>query len=204
MRVLVVGGTGLIGEAVADALEGRGHAAIRVGFRRGDATVDLADPSSILEMYRTVGEVDAVVSTAGVAVFGAVEELDDAAWAASLANKLMGQVRLVRFGIDHLNEGASFTLTTGTLSQRPTPGTAAVATVGGAVESFVRAAALDVEGRYRINVVSPGWVAESRQAMGLDPLPGIWARDLAEYYLHCLDTDITGHVFEAEGPIGEG
>jgi NAD(P)-dependent dehydrogenase (short-subunit alcohol dehydrogenase family) len=166
--------------------------------------VDLADPASILEMYRTVGEVDAVVSTAGVAAFGAVEEVDDAAWASSLENKLMGQVRLVRVGLDQLTEGASFTLTTGTLSQRPTPGTVAVATVGGALESFVRAAALDVEGRYRINVVSPGWVAESRQAMGLEPMPGIWARDLAAYYVHCVESTVTGEVLEAEAPMARG
>ena len=204
MRVLVVGGTGLIGGAVADALEGRGHEPIRAGFSGGEARVDLASPASILDLYRQVGSLDAVVSTAGVATFGAFEDLDDEAWASSLANKLMGQVRLVRVGLDHLSEGASFTLTTGTLSQRPTPGTAAVAAVGGAVESFARAAALDVEGRYRINVVSPGWVAESRQAMGLDPMPGIWARDLAEYYLRCLEREVTGEVFEAEGPIAEG
>ena len=61
-----------------------------------------------------------------------------------------------------------------------------------------RAAAIDLDGRYRVNVVSPGWVAESRQAMGLDPMPGIWAKDLAAHYLRLVEGDATGQVVEAE------
>jgi NAD(P)-dependent dehydrogenase (short-subunit alcohol dehydrogenase family) len=201
MRILLVGGTGTIGAAAADALEGRGHDVVRVGARAGTPRVDLEDPESIRHLYDSVGPVDSVVCAAGVAVFGALGELDDAAFTTSIANKMMGQVNLVRSGLGRVREGGSFTLTSGTLSQRPTPDTAAVAMVGGAVESFARAAALDLEGRYRVNVVSPGWVAESRVRMGLEPMPGIWAADLAEYYVRCVEGDASGRTFEAEQPI---
>jgi NAD(P)-dependent dehydrogenase (short-subunit alcohol dehydrogenase family) len=103
-----------------------------------------------------------------------------------------------------VSEGGSFTLTTGTLSQRPTPGTSAVAMVGGGVESFVRAAALDLEGRYRVNAVSPGWVAESRVKLGLEPMPGIWAKDLAAYYVRCVEGELSGQTLEAEEPMAAG
>jgi NAD(P)-dependent dehydrogenase (short-subunit alcohol dehydrogenase family) len=201
MRILVVGGTGTIGEAVVSALEERGHAVVRAGRSGGDHRVDLSDPSSIEALYAAVGPVDAVVCTAGVARFGALDELDDEAFAASIANKLMGQVNLVRRGLATVAQGGSFTLTTGTLSQRPTPGTSAVAMTGGAVESFVRAAAIDLDGRWRVNAVSPGWVAESRVKMGLDPMPGIWAADLAAYYVRCVEGAVSGKTFEAEGPL---
>jgi NAD(P)-dependent dehydrogenase (short-subunit alcohol dehydrogenase family) len=69
---------------------------------------------------------------------------------------------------------------------------------GAAVEGFARAVALDLDGRYRVNVVSPGWVAESRVASGLDPLPGIWARDLAVYYRRLVEGDESGAVHVAE------
>ena len=197
MRVLHIGATGTIGEAVAGAIEAAGHDVVRVGHTSGDHTVDLADPSSIEALYDEVGTVDAVVCTAGVAEFGPVDELGDEGYEKSIANKLMGQVNLVRFGLGKVSEGGSFTLTSGTLTTDPDPGTAAVAMVGGAVEAFARAAALDLEGRYRLNVVSPGWVAESRREMGMDPEPGIWADDLAAYYVRALSGDETGEVTEA-------
>jgi NAD(P)-dependent dehydrogenase (short-subunit alcohol dehydrogenase family) len=201
MRILIVGGTGTIGAATAEALEARGHEVVRVGHRDGDHTVDLADPVSIDALYAEVGPVDAVVCTAGVAVFGGIEDLEDAAYETSIANKMMGQVNLVRAGLNAVPENGSFTLTTGTLSQRPSAGTVAVAMVGAGVEAFVKAAALDLEGRWRLCAVSPGHVAESRVASGLDPMPGIWARDLAEYYVRCVEGEATGVVFEADQPI---
>ena len=100
-----------------------------------------------------------------------------------------------------MTEGGSFTLTTGTLTTKPGPGAAAVAMVGGGVEAFVRAAAVDLQGLYRVNVVSPGWVAESRRAAGLDPESGIWAADLAEYYVRSVEGDQTGEVAEAESAL---
>jgi NAD(P)-dependent dehydrogenase (short-subunit alcohol dehydrogenase family) len=201
MRVLVVGGTGTIGVAVVRALERAGHDVVPVGVSSGDLTVDLSDKASIQALYEEVGAVDAVVCAAGVAKFGVLEELEDADFQSSIENKMMGQVNLVRLGIGRVAEDGSFTLTTGGLSQNPTPGTSAVAMVGAGVEGFVKGAALDLEGRYRVNVVSPGWVAESRQRMGLEPMPGIWAADLALYYLTCVEGDMSGQILAAERPM---
>ena len=47
-----------------------------------------------------------------------------------------------------------------------------VTTVNAAVEAFVRATAVEPL-NVRVNAVSPGWVAETLQAMGRDPAPGI-------------------------------
>ena len=198
MKILLVGATGMIGSAVAKALEAEGDTVVSAGHSSGQYTVDLADPKSVRTLIEFVGSLDAIVCTAGVAHFGAVEELDDGAFESSIANKLMGQVNLVRFGLSAVKEGGSFTLTSGTLSVRPTVGSAAVAMVGGGVESFVRAAALDLGGRYRVNAVSPGWLAESRQAIGLAPMPGIWAAELAQYYVALVHGTKNGEILEAE------
>lgn len=198
MRVLLVGATGTVGSAIATALESAGDSVVSAGLSSGDYKVDLAEPQAVRALIDAVGPVDALVCAAGLAQFGSVEELDDQAYKLSLSNKLMGQVNLVRFGLDTVRPNGSFTLTSGTLSTRPTLGTAAVAMVGGGVEAFVRAAALDLKGRYRVNAVSPGWVAESRQAMGLAPMPGIWAHDLAKHYVSFVHGNRTGVVEEAE------
>ena len=203
MKVLHVGATGTIGSAVAEALEAAGHDVVRVGHSSGDHTVDLSDKESIRRLYDDVGSVHAVVCTAGVAAFGPLDELDDDDWRTSLDNKLMGQVNLVRLGLGRVADGGSFTLTSGTLTHDPEPGTVAAAMVGGAVEAFARAAALDLEDRYRVNVVSPTSVAESREEMGLDPEPGIWAAELAEYYLRWLTRNESGRVVEAVEAIDD-
>ncbi|MSR20171.1 MAG: short chain dehydrogenase [Gemmatimonadetes bacterium] len=198
MRVLVVGATGTIGSAVAAALGARGHEVVSAAATRGDLSVDLADPASIAALYAAAPSVGAVVCAAGRAEFGKLADLSDEAFRASLASKLMGQVNLVRYGIGRVMEGGSFTLTSGGLSQVPAPGTTAVTMTGAAVEAFARAAALDLAGRYRVNVVSPGWVAESRVQAGLPPMPGIWAKDLAARYVALVEGDVTGQVVSAE------
>jgi NAD(P)-dependent dehydrogenase (short-subunit alcohol dehydrogenase family) len=194
MRVLIVGGTGLIGGAVASTLGARGHAVVRAGVDDGDVQVDMSDSRSIEAMYATIESPDAVVCAAGVAQFGPLAQLTDEQFASSIASKLMGQVNLVRRGLGRVHEGGSFTLTSGDLSQLPSPGSTVVTMTGAAVEAFARAAALDLVGRYRVNVVSPVWVAESRVRAGLPPMPGIWVKDLAEYYVRLVEGEATGQV----------
>jgi len=201
MRILHVGATGTIGSAVAAALAARKHEVVRVGRSDGDLRVDLADPTSIEALYGASGPVDAVVCTAGVARFGPLEKLTDEDFRSSLANKLMGQVNLIRRGLGTVREGGSFTLTSGTLSAEPEEATSAVAMAGGAVEAFARAAAIDLAGRWRVNVVSPAAVADSRVARGLDPMPGIWAKDLALYYVALVEDHRTGELVTAEKPM---
>lgn len=196
VRILVAGGTGLIGSAVSFALEARGHEVVRASLTDGDVRFDMTDLRSIESMYAAIDAPDAVVCAAGVAHSGPLEELSDGAFADSIASKLMGQVNLVRRGLGRVREGGSFTLTSGDLSQLPVRGSTAVTMTGAAVEAFARAAALDLAGRYRINVVSPVWVAEARVRAGLPPMPGIWAKDLAEYYVRLVEGEGTGQVVD--------
>jgi NAD(P)-dependent dehydrogenase (short-subunit alcohol dehydrogenase family) len=128
--------------------------------------VDVANPESIGLRYRDIGWVDAVVSAAGQARFAAFTQLSDTDFQLGLSNKLMGQVNLVRRGLEHLADGGSFTLTSGILARLPSPGRTAISMTNAAVEAFGRAAALELPRGLRINVVSPGWVAETLAAMG--------------------------------------
>ena len=84
MKILHVGATGTVGTAIASALEGEGDEVVRVGYSSGDRTVDLGNPGSVRSLLSAVGPLDGVVCSAGVARFGALEDLDDAAFQASL------------------------------------------------------------------------------------------------------------------------
>lgn len=198
MRVMIVGGTGTIGSAIAAALSGR-HEVLRVGASSGDLQVDLADKASIVSLYDAAGAVDAVVSAAGIARFGSLDTLKDDDFSFSLQNKLMGNVNLVRLGVGRVREGGSFTLTTGNLSRDPQPESAIASMVGAGLEAFAGAVALELEGRYRLNVVSPGWVRETMEALGMDSSPGMPAAELAAHYVEAVEGTMTGQILEPQG-----
>ena len=201
MKILVVGATGTIGVAVTQALEAR-HELLRASHSRSALKVDLADRDSIKRLYAKVGRVDAVVSVAGQAAFRPLLALSDADFALGLTNKLMGQVNLVRFGIEVLADGGSFTLTSGILSRQPMPGGAAISMVNAGLEGFVRAAALDLPRGIRINAVAPGWVRETLVAMKMDPSGGVPASQLARTYVKCVEGTMTGEILDAVGVAG--
>jgi hypothetical protein len=83
-----------------------------------------------------------------------------------LQDKFMGQVNAVLAGQEFMNDGGSFTLTSGILSEDPIRFGATASPVNGALESFVRAAAIELSRGLRINVVSPTLLAESLDSYG--------------------------------------
>jgi NAD(P)-dependent dehydrogenase (short-subunit alcohol dehydrogenase family) len=193
MKVLVVGATGTIGKAVVAALNR--HEVIRVARKGADIHADILDEQSIHRMFERAGKVDALVSAAGSGSFKPLRELTNDDFELSLRDKLMGQVNLVRFGIPWVTE--SFTLTSGVLSSEPAPGSAAISLVNAALEGFGRAAAIELA-PVRVNVVSPPWVSETLQAMGMDASGGMPAADVARSYVRAVqDRAITGQVIDS-------
>lgn len=165
MKIIIVGGTGLIGSAVAKELGPR-HEIITVGHTKGDMNVDILDNKSIENLYQKIGKFDALVSTLGKVVFAEFDELDEQKFFVGLKDKLMGQVNLVTMGCRYINDNGSFTLTSGILSQNPIRSGVAASMVNGAINSFVIAAAIEMPRKIRINVVSPTVIAEAMDNYG--------------------------------------
>jgi len=196
MKVVVVGATGTIGSAVVRAIESR-HEVIPVSFSKSAIKVDVADKSSIERMFEATGRVDAIISAAGLAKFAPMSDLSDADFAFCLNNKLMGQVNLVRVGVDHINDNGSIPATSGILSRKPMQGSTAISLVNAALEGFGRAAALEVSRGIRINVVSPNWVIDTLKAYNMDPSIGTPVETVAQAYMRALEGSMTGEVIEA-------
>ena len=77
----------------------------------------------------------------------------------------MGQVNLVLIRLKYINHGGSFTLTSGILSDDPVRCGSSAAMVNGAINSFVKSAAMEMPNNIRINVVSPTVLTESAEKL---------------------------------------
>ena len=193
-KILVIGAAGLIGAEVVKAL---GESACIRASRSSDERVDISDPNRSQRCSNVIGEVDGIICTGGAARFKPWDQLTDEDWTFSLANKLLGQVNVVRYGAKNVRAGGAITLTTGLASQYPAPGSAIITTVNAAVDAFVRAAAVEPSISIRVNAVSPGWVAETLQAIGRNPADGIPAAEVGAITARQFRDGCTGSVAPA-------
>jgi NAD(P)-dependent dehydrogenase (short-subunit alcohol dehydrogenase family) len=196
MRILIVGATGTIGRPLVAALQNR-HELVLASRQKAHEKVDISDPASIRALYKRVGKLDAVVSASGEAKFAPLATLGDEDFAFSIRSKLMGQVNLIRYGFDSVNDGGSFTITSGTLAREPMVGGAVASLLNGGLDSFTRAAALEAPRNIRVNVVSPPWVTETLIAFKMDPSIGIPAAEVARAYVESIEGKQTGAVISA-------
>jgi len=159
MKILIIGGNGMIGKKVTSyfSIENEVIVADRT---QSEVNVDIADSGSIKKMFEEIGKMDAIVCIAGEAKWADFDDISEEDYYIGLKSKLMGQVNLVRIGREYLNPNGSITLSTGILAEDPVVGTASAAMVNGALNSFVKAAVLEITG-IRINVVSLGLVEDS-------------------------------------------
>ncbi|MDT0320125.1 short chain dehydrogenase [Streptomyces millisiae] len=201
MRILVIGAGGTIGRAVVAELTGAGHEVVRASRSAPPETrVDIADPDSVAALLDRVGELDAVVCCAASGALVRLDEGEDAEYLTGLDGKLLGQVRLVRRALPRLRDGGSITLTSGAFAE-PTPGGSFAALVNAGLEAFVAATAVEPLRGARINAVSPGWVSETLEALGMDPSAGTPAREVARAYLTAVTGGDRGRVLRV-GPDG--
>jgi len=195
MKVMLIGATGTIGRAIATALSPR-HEVIAISRHTEPLRLDISSAQSVRALFSAAGSVDAVISATGAARFKPLAQLDDEDFAFSLQNKLMGQVNVVREGLQKVREGGVIVVTSGILSRLPAPGSAAISLVNAGLEGFVRAAALEATRGVRVNVVSPPWVSETLSKLGMDPKGGLAASAVAQAYVRAIEGSMTGQVIE--------
>ncbi|PHQ80972.1 MAG: short chain dehydrogenase [Coxiella sp. (in: Bacteria)] len=198
MKVLVIGASGNIGSGIVTNLACDTEV-ITVNHSSGDYQIDLADPASIVALFKQVTKLDAIVCAAsrGV-VFKPLTDMTAADYQASLQQKLLGQLTVAIEGIKALNDNGSITLTTGVFNRDFVKQGTAAATINNAVEGFVRAASLDLPRGIRINAVSPALLDVSAKAYA-EYCPGfntVSTASVAKAYRRSIYGIQTGQVFE--------
>ncbi|MDR6390879.1 short chain dehydrogenase [Paraburkholderia phenoliruptrix] len=195
-KIVVIGATGTLGRAVSAELNAR-HEVIEVGATRGQYQVDSTDPASVERLFRELGKVDGVVTTIGKVHFGPLPQMSIEQFWVGLRDKLMGQINVVLAGQNYVNDGGSFTLTSGILADEPIREGVNATTVNLALEGFVRGAAIELPRGIRINVVSPTVLSESMEGYapyfrGFEP---VTAQRAAQAYLRSVEGAQTGRVY---------
>lgn len=161
-KIIIVGATGTMGKHLSNAFE-KEHEVVRAASEGGDIQVDITSTESIEKMYKQVGAFDALICTAGPTFVGSWKKLNDTEFRKGIEGKLMGQINLVLIGQHYINPKGSFSLITGALTHEPQLNFANASAANGAVEGFVRAAAIELENGIRINAVSPTVIENSPQ-----------------------------------------
>lgn len=157
--------------------------------------MDLSDRRTIARLLERLNDADAVVCCAANAPLASISEVSDDEFVASIAPKLLGQVAVAIHAAAHLSDGGSITLTSGAIPGG-TSGAAGGAMVNAGLEAFVQAAAQDLDRGVRINVVSPGWVAETMAELGIDAAQGTPVAEVARAYVAAVEGTMSGEILQ--------
>lgn len=196
MKIVIIGSSGTVGRAVTAELSAR-HDIVTASRTGADIVIDLGDEASVKAGLAAAAPFDAVVSCAGQAIFKPLTEMSATDYLVGLTNKVMGQINLIRHGLAHMTEGGSFTLTAGVLASDPISGGSGASVANGALESFTRAAAIDLPAGYRINTVSATVLASAFEAY-FNYFPGVVPVDdavVARAYAKSVEGHQTGQVY---------
>ena len=177
-RVLVTGGAGGIGGAIARRMVAAGAriliaglngdrakaSAAALGDEHASVTVDVADPAAVnamvAETERQFGGVDTLVHSAGIAMLRDVLETDPADWKRVIDINLMGTyytcLAVARSIVARQGAGSLITISSAAAA-RPSRGASAYGAAKGGVVTLTKALAIDLAPRnIRVNSIAPG------------------------------------------------
>jgi len=219
-RVVVIGGSGTLGRAVARRAH-QGGAQVVIVSRTAEAnTASLRETVGENVTTRSLDVTDTASLTAGLADIGAIDHLvfavrlsapsaplleaDLGAARAAFESKLWGPWQCIRAAHTCLAERSSITLTSGIAGERIYPGAGVMALLNGATEALCRTLAVELAPR-RVNAVSPGFVApkgEDIQSFARElPVPRlIEADEVAESFFYAMvHPTLTGTILHVDG-----
>lgn len=150
-RVLVVGASGGIGAATADAFEAAGAEVSRPGR---DA-LDITDDRSVEAFFEKEAAFDHVVVAAAKTKTGPVVALTLEDAQAAMNSKFFGAYRIAK--AVKVKDGGSITFVSGFLSHRPSGSSVLQGAINAALEALARGLALE-RAPVRVNTVSPGLI----------------------------------------------
>src|SRR5690606_12797285 len=141
--VLIVGGTGGIGRALAERYASLGSdvvitsrsaeraaaAAAQIGPNVRGIALDIAEPEKVAGMLQGIGHIDRLLIVAVERDHNSVRNYDIAGAIRGVTVKLVGYTEIVHTLLDRFNDEASVVIFGGLASERPYPGSTTITMV---------------------------------------------------------------------------
>ena len=196
MKIIILGASGIIGRELVRLLA-KNHEVVRAG-RKGEVQVDYTNLQSVRDMFEEVGKFDALASVVGGdSIFKPYEDVTHKDLVYGFERKFLAQINLVRIGTEHAQDRASFTLSSGFLSDYPNPTSAATGPFNAAIDSYVRTVGPLLPRGIRLNVVSPApVVAPEKAGHGV-----VTAEQAAAGYIQSIEGTLNGEVLRVWGGL---
>lgn len=196
MKLLIIGASGVIGNALSKEFA-KEHEVLAAHRHSKTHPLDLSRETELESFFKANGPLDGVVVCAGHAPFGAFSSMPLETFRQGLESKFLGQVRVVKAAMHALSPNGAIVLTSGILGREPVIGSSSAAAANGALEAFVMSVAAENLGKFRINIVSPGTVADAEEKYKdiLVGMPVTPMRILVDTYKRALTGPVTGRAF---------
>jgi NAD(P)-dependent dehydrogenase (short-subunit alcohol dehydrogenase family) len=171
-KIILLGGSSGLGLATAKAAAAEGANVVIVSgnlqrintalqeLPRGSAghAIDLSKEENIKAFFEKEGDFDHLVYTAAENLsLSRIDDIEIDKARSFFTLRFWGALAATKYGAPHIKPGGSINLTSGIASMRPGPGWALASSICGAMEGFVRAAAVELA-PIRVNSVVPGVV----------------------------------------------
>jgi NAD(P)-dependent dehydrogenase (short-subunit alcohol dehydrogenase family) len=213
--LLVVGGTGGLGRALALHYADKGHdviitgseqercAAVAADLGHGVTGIgfDLAKPELIKGALAGVGPISRLVLAAIARDNNPVREYSIEGAINLVTMKLVGYTETIHTLLDRFSDDTSVVLFGGRAKDRPYPGSTTVTTVNGGVSSMIRTLAIELA-PIRFNSIHPGIVGDS-PFWESKPLDAVLARTPTGRLTTMADV-VDATVFLLENPAVNG
>ncbi len=153
-------------------------AVAKLGRAARAVQTDVADESQVKRLIDSVESLDILVTCAGGAVFGPVEQVRTQAWRELFEGRFFGQLSACHYAVPKMKPGSSIMFCSGIAGHAALANYAGGAGLCGAVNAMGRSLAIELAPKgIRVNVLSPGLTRDTAIDWGVPPesVPGFLA-----------------------------